>query len=154
MLESSMVYLLIRSLPENILLILSGFILMDLKLDKIKIIKLGLLFSLIMHFVRNLPITFGVHTIISMILLELFLIKLSGEKSMKSIIMTLVIYIALILSEGIYIWVVVDLFGIPEELVMNNTNIKGAISSFPSLIIFLLLIFIIKKIYNKIISSK
>ena len=66
MLKSSLAYVILRVIPECIILILGSYILLDLKIDKYKIMKYGFLYGLIVTLIRSLPITFGVHSLLSM----------------------------------------------------------------------------------------
>ena len=77
MLNSSLAYVVLRVIPESIILMLSSFILLDLKLDKLKVLKYGVFHGMIVTLIRTLPINFGVHSLLSMIALGLILFKLS-----------------------------------------------------------------------------
>ena len=79
MLESSVTYILLRTFPESIILVLSGLILLDIKIDTKNVIKKGILLGISITFIRLLPINFGVHSVLSMIVLEIILYKNSGN---------------------------------------------------------------------------
>ena len=66
MLESSLVYTITRTLPESLVLVLSGLILLGIgiDIDKSKVIKKGMLLGFIIGIIRLLPINFGVHSIL------------------------------------------------------------------------------------------
>lgn len=142
-------YVIIRSLPESILLILAGFILLNLKIDKIKILKVGLIFGIIVTGIRSLPTAYGIHTVLSMMMLGFVLIKTTEVQLAQGIMATCGIFISLALSEGIYVGIATGLFGIDMDILVNP-NIEGAIMSLPSLLIFIGIVMIMKSIFGRI----
>lgn len=154
MLESSMEYILIRSLPESILLVLAGAMLLDLDIGIKNGCKLGLIMSAIVGLIRFLPITFGVHTILSIVILGIILIIISRGKLIQSIIATLTIFISLVFSESIYLILFKRIFKTNVVFLLNNTNFSMALLSLPSLIIFLGLVFSINKLRKKCLNLR
>ncbi|RDY24934.1 hypothetical protein CHF27_001670 [Romboutsia maritimum] len=152
MLKSSVIYTLVRSLPESILFIFLGNMLLEANMSKNKILQMGMLMTLIISFVRLLPITFGVHTIISIMIEVLIFTYLSGNKIIQSVIITFELFIALLLSETIYMFIAINIFKINLNVLVNRSNFISAISSIPSLLIFLGIAFIIKFFNNKVNS--
>lgn len=150
MLESSVIYVLIRSLPESIILTLSGMILLGVELDKNKIFKYGTLLGLTIAFIRGLPINFGVHTILSMIIFGLMLFYISNKQVINSMIATLGVWIALVLSEGIYVVILTKVFGISFDKLSNNIDPNVAIMTLPSLLIIILLVLLFRKVKHVI----
>lgn len=149
MLQSSIAFALIRTIPEGILLMLSIYILLDLKLEIDKILKNGILFGIIVTIIRKLPITFGVHSLLSMVVLGLILFKISSKNLMEVIIALCDAWIALALSEGIYYVIATSIFSISSSVLTNYKSIQGALSTLPSLGIFLLLVFVVKSMKRK-----
>lgn len=150
MLNSSLSYIIIRSLPECILLIISSYILMDIKLDKIDILKKSILYLIILTLIRVLPINFGIHTVLSMFVLGTILYRLKGQDIINTILTISKIFICLAMSEGIYMVMANDVMGIPLKLLTDNTKIVSAMLTLPSLLIFFILVLIIKMLTNKI----
>ena len=150
MLQSSMSYILIRTFPESIVLVLSGMILLGIKIDGKKIINSGIILGILITFIRSLPINFGVHTILSMTVLEVILYKNSNDQLIKSMISTCMIWISLALSEGIYILIATKIMNIPFENLANNKSIEGALATLPSLVILVGIVFIFKIIVKKV----
>lgn len=153
MLKSSVIYTLVRSLPESILFIFLGNMLLEANMSKNKILQMGMLMTLIISFVRLLPITFGVHTIISIMIEVLIFTYLSGNKIIQSVIITFELFIALLLSETIYMFIAINIFKINLNVLVNQSNFISAISSIPSLLIFLGIAFIIK-FFNYKVNSR
>lgn len=155
MLESTWQYIIIRTFPESIILILAGVILLGKKINKLEILKNGLLLGLLITIIRKLPINFGVHTILAMVTLLVLLYNMSDRASfIPPLITTSLIWIALAISEGIYIGLAINVLKIPFEYLASNSTPEGAILTLPSLIILMVIILLFKSIKNKIINKR
>lgn len=150
MLNSSLSYVIIRSFPESIFLILSGYILFNLNINLKNIIKNSLFYLVILTCIRMLPISFGIHTILSMFVIGMIFYKFENQQIISTIINVSKIYICLAISEGIYMVIADKILKIPTQILTNNTSINSAILSLPSLLIFILLIIGINLITKKI----
>ncbi len=155
MLESTWQYIIIRTFPESIILILAGVILLGKKINKLEILKNGMLLGLLITIIRKLPINFGVHTILAMVTLLVLLYNISDRISfIPPLITTSLIWIALAISEGIYIGLATMVLNIPFDHLASNSTIEGAILTLPSLIILIVIILLFKNIKNKIINKR
>lgn len=150
MLDSDIIYTIMRTFPESIVLIWSGLTLLGIKKDKISILKQGILFGIIVYIIRRLPINFGIHTVLCMITIGIILINISKGRLINSIIVTCQIWIALALSEGLYMVIATKLLNIPFEVLIDNTGLEGAIITLPSLLILCCIVLGFKKIQEKI----
>lgn len=150
MLNSSLSYIIIRSFPESIFLILSGYILFKLKINFKNIIKNSLFYLVILTCIRILPISFGIHTVLSMFVIGMIFYKLEDQQIISTIINVSKIYICLAISEGIYVVIADGILKIPTQILANNTSINSAILSLPSLLIFILLIIGLNVVTKKI----
>lgn len=147
--STTLSYVIIRSLPESILFMLAGFILLNLKIDKSRIIRIGLLFGIIVTVIRSLPIAYGIHTILGMMIGGFILIKITEVPLAHGVMATCGIFISLAMSEGIYIGITTGLLRMDiDKLVAPNAT--GAIMSLPSLGIFIGIVMIMKSLFNKI----
>ncbi len=153
MLHSSLAYVVLRVIPESIVLMLSSFILLDLKLDKLKVLKYGVFHGMIVTLIRTLPINFGVHSLLSMIALGLILFKLSGKNFMEVVIAPCNIWIALALSEGIYYFIASKIIYIDPEILTNYQTVSGAVSTLPSLAILVMIVMVIKSMKKRMMKS-
>lgn len=154
MLESSIPYIMIRTFPESIVLILSGVILLGISINVKKIFKQSMILGFIVVSIRILPINFGVHTLLSMIGLGLILFRLSSNNILNSIVSTCMIFISLVLSEGIYVFIATDILKIPIETLMNNQSFIGALITLPSLIITFIIVMLFSLVIKKIKKDK
>ncbi|UOW67437.1 hypothetical protein [Paraclostridium bifermentans] len=150
MLNSSLSYVIIRSFPESIFLILSGYILFNLNINLKNIIRNSLFYLVILTCIRMLPISFGIHTVLSMFVIGMIFYKFENQQIISTIINVSKIYICLAISEGIYMVIADKILKIPTQILTNNTSINSAILSLPSLLIFILLIIGINLITKKI----
>ena len=141
MLESSLVYIITRTFPESIVVVLSGIILLGINIDKEKVLKYGICLGFIISVIRLLPINFGVHSILSMIAVWIILFKNANNDIIKSMVSTCLVWISLALSEGI-------------DKLMDNTSLTGAIITLPSLLIMFLIVILLKYIKCNILKFK
>lgn len=153
MLESSIIYLLVRTIPESIILMLSGYILLGAKIKDniVNILKQGIILGLFIYVVRSLPINFGIHTILSMIIQGIMLYRISNKNIVQLMIATCQVWLSLILSEAIYIAIAIKILNLDLDLLTNNQNIDSAITTLPSLLILILIVFLFRHFNKKII---
>ena len=140
MLESSLVYIITRTFPESLILVLSGVVLLGINIDKKRIFKDGIILGMIIGIIRLLPITFGVHSILSMISLCIILLRYDNNDIVKSMVSTCLVWISLALSECIYILISISFLNIKVERLTDNTTLQGAIITLPSLLIMFLIV--------------
>ena len=154
MLSSSLSYIIIRSFPECILTLIASYILLDLDLKLEEVIKKSIFFVIIVLFIRMLRISFGIHTILSLFVLGIILYKFKKQNVIHTIVAISKTFVCLAISEAIYMSLVTGIFKIPIEILTDNTNIRSAILTLPSLLVFMLLVILIKKIELKLQNKK
>lgn len=150
MLSSSLQYIIVRSFPECICLILSTYILLNMKINIYNVIKESIIFVIIVVFIRALPINFGIHTILISFVLGIMLYKLKNQNIIKTILTISKVCICLAISEGIYMSIATNILKVPVYLITNNTKFKSAILSLPSLVVFILFVVIFKKMEDRL----
>lgn len=150
MLRTSIGHILVRTFPECAIMLLVGCYFLKIKISMRTLLKKTLLLGVIQSCIRMLPISFGIHTIIGMALVLFVLVDLSKDTFINCIMSLCKLFLCLIISESLYISLLLNVISVPEKLILNNYTIMGAIYSLPSLILFailaILLEFIIKKI--------
>lgn len=154
MLSSSLSYIIIRSLPECMLMLIASYILLNLDLKLEEVIKKSIWYAAVVLVIRTLPISFGIHTIFSMFVLGTILYKFKNQNIINTILTIAKIFVCLGASEGIYMAIVTGVFKIPVEVLTDNTNILSAILSLPSLIVFIGLVFLFKQVENRIANNR
>jgi hypothetical protein len=153
-LESSLVYIITRTFPESLILVLSGVVLLGINIDKKRIFKDGIILGMIIGIIRLLPITFGVHSILSMISLCIILLRYDNNDIVKSMVSTCLVWISLALSECIYILISISFLNIKVERLTDNTTLQGAIITLPSLLIMFLIVLLLKYAKDNILKFK
>ncbi len=111
MLQLKPIEFVLRTLPEGFLVILAIYIFSKTKIDKIKYLITSIIFSVTTYTVRSLPINYGVHMVLSVLLLLFIIVsynKIDVVSSIKSIIF---IYLIQFISEAINV------------LILNSMNI-------------------------------
>ena len=109
---------------------------------------------IIVLFIRMLPISFGIHTILSLFVLGIILYKFKKQNVIHTIVAISKTFVCLAISEAIYMSLVTGIFKIPIEILTDNTNIRSAILTLPSLLVFMLLVILLKKIELKFQNKK
>lgn len=150
MLSSSLSYIIIRSFPECALLILASYILLGIKLNFKEMLKQSILYLTVLTCIRMLPISFGIHTVLSMFVLGTILYKLKNQDIINTILTISKIFVCLAMSEGIYMLIINNIMGVPTELLTDNTRISSALLTLPSLLIFIILVVILNRITKKL----
>ena len=150
MLNSSLSYVIIRSFPESVFLVLAGYILFNLDINLKSIIKNSLFYLVTLTCIRMLPISFGIHTILSTLVIGMIFYKFEKQQIIQTIINISQIYICLAISEVMYMFIADKILKIPTEILANNTSINSAVLSLPSLIIFILLFITLSLLTKKI----
>ncbi|WP_419726258.1 hypothetical protein [Terrisporobacter petrolearius] len=148
-LDTSLGYILVRTFPECAIVLLAGCYFLNLRISIKTLLKKTLILGIIQSCIRMLPISFGIHTIIGMVIVLFVLVDMSKDTFINCIMALCKIFLCLILSESIYIKLLVDFLSVPENLLVKNDNVKAAIYSLPSLVIFVVLFILVEFISKK-----
>lgn len=100
------------SIPETILFLLLGFKLFNLELSKQHLLYLSLLNAGVAYIVRNLPIFYGIHTLIMIVLLALVGAALSKIKFKSTFIAVLTGGLLLGIIQGMTIPLIFNFTGL------------------------------------------
>lgn len=150
MLHTSPGYILVRTFPECAIVLIIGCYFLHLKVSRTTLLKKTLILGIIQSFIRMLPISFGIHTIIGMAFVLFMLVDMSKDTFINAIMALCKIFLCLILSESIYITLLIDILSIPDKVFVNNYTVTGAIYSLPSLLIFAILSILLEFITKKL----
>lgn len=141
MLHLSIMELFCRAIPDSIILILGTHIFSRSTINKIKLIKSIIFVSLIIYFIRCLPITFGIHTllvILCVILIATRVHKIELIKAVKAVFLTMFIqYTSEIINMA---WIQLCL-GKDLEVIFSNPIVKS-LYGLPSLFISCLILYL------------
>lgn len=148
MLELSLVECIFRLIPESFLMVLSIYMFSKTDIDKKNYLKASLSLSVLIFVVRKLPINYGVHTIVCMIITICTISYVSNIDMVMGIKGTILSYIFLFICEGINLFILKLLFNDQIGRILNNNNLK-TLFAVPSLIIFASILCIYYKIIKK-----
>lgn len=144
MVGKELLSLIFQDFPESIIFALACFILLNLKLEWKRILIIALL-QTFTNLVRLLPIAFGMHTIILIISLVLYIRIITNLKLSKIFITVIICFVVVAISQIIYYEPMMKLFNLDYQGVTSSPFYR-AIFSIPEYIA-LLLIPVVKRTY-------
>lgn len=125
----------LRLIPESFILILAGYAFTGKKIEKKVFCISSILLAVATYLIRMLPIHFGVHTIILIMIYVLITVYINKIDVMESISAILISSIILFMCEWINVYVLTYLFNLSSENIFRNTVTKVLYGT-PSLIVF------------------
>jgi hypothetical protein len=150
----SVTQLLLKGVPEGMLTILALHFFTETKVTFKKYLPLSLVYITIIYLIRFLPITIGVNTMLSILLL-IFLFQITYRTSLSKIVRTVIsaifIMILIIVSEALNFFTLYLLLGQNETAEYMNSSIPiiRSVSTIPSTIFYALFVLIGYLILNK-----
>jgi hypothetical protein len=148
MLKLTLFEMIIRTIPEGFLFILASYIFSGQIVEKKRYCLAGVLIGISTYLIRMLPINFGVHTIILLVIYVLIGTLICRINVVKCISAGLVSVIIMFTSELVNVYLVQNVFKVPLEKAVENPYMKQ-LYFMPSLLIFAAVIFILYKILYK-----
>lgn len=135
----SITQLLIKGVPEGMLIVLALHFFTRTKIMWKKYLILSLLYIVATYFIRFLPIKLGINTMLSLLVLILLFqaaYKAQLERVARSVISSVVILIILVLSEALNIFLLQFAFGYDKAaaLLQSSNMLIKSISITPSTI--------------------
>ena len=135
MLKLSWLEFFVRAIPEAFLLVFSTYALSKTFINKKKYLISSIFVAIIGSIIRILPINFGVHTIIFLIMfiaVAVSINKIDITKSIKASIMAIILQF---ICEGINVFIIQFVFGLDINVIFKNPSLK-TLYGIPSLILF------------------
>ncbi len=135
MLKVQMFEFVARLIPEAFIFMFSAYTFSRIRLEKNKYLLSSLLLSLSVFIIRMLPINYGVHTILNIIILTVIaniINKINMVDAIKSTITTTVLLFVL---EGISVVMLKSIFNDQLQIMFQDPKLK-IIFGLPSLITF------------------
>lgn len=148
MLKLSLIELFLRLIPEGFILALSIYAFSNIEIDRKRLIISGIILSINPYFIRMLPISFGVHTILLIMLYILVAVNINHIDIIKSIKSGLLAYIILALCDLADFVLVVNILNVPIEKFAGEVQWKMLLGA-PSLILFFIIIYVFYKKNHK-----
>ena len=137
-----------RAIPEGFLFVFAVYVFSRTTINKKKYIISSILFATIIFMVRLLPINYGVHTILALMLLLMLTTKYNKIDIMKSIRSVLGLVLIQFLAEGINILILNLTPNINIDILLKDPIFKTLLGV-PSLIIISLIVYLFYKVNKK-----
>lgn len=149
MLKVTLIEFIFRAIPEAFIYIFAMYVFAGAKIDKVRYIKTSIILAIMMCTIRSLPISYGVHTIL-IIMIAITLCGTINKLAIIDIIHASIISVVIqFLAEGIDILLIEAVFKKNIHEVLKNPLHK-VIYGIPSLVMWGAAIFI----YYQYISKK
>jgi hypothetical protein len=147
MLTKYLIAIFLRMIPESILLIKGAQLLAGKKGETMKVVYSGACLGTAIFFIRRLPISFGVHTILSLLLYIFILLKIFRIEFFRGVSVALICILILAFTDTVATVFYTKGFGISGEWLYGGSALAFLLSDL-SLLLFVSIILLIKKIKN------
>ncbi|MBX4260270.1 hypothetical protein KTC96_03065 [Clostridium estertheticum] len=140
MLRLTLSYVFLRILPEEFLFIFAVYVFSKTIINVEKYMKSSIIYIIAVYLIRLLPIQYGIHTIIAVVVVILLTVNINKISIIKSIQASLMTVILLFICEGINVFIIQHIFKADVKYVFSQPLSKIVYST-PSLVIFALIVF-------------
>ena len=135
MLKLPVIELFLRLIPEAFLLIFAAYVFSKTPVNKGRYILSSILFGSINYFIRLLPIDYGIHSVLGLILFVILLTNINKINVIKSIQAVFINTITMFICEGVNVIIIQFILKKDMNLVFGDP-ISKTIYGAPSLLIF------------------
>ena len=129
---------LLQGIPESLALVTLALALAGEKLEMRRIALIGIAHAVIIFIIRLLPLTFGVHSILSLFTIALLLTIFLKVRFSRSLLSALIVLIVLAAAETVSFSLFLYLTGLSYEQLKENIFIYS-MSGWPQVILLFLL---------------
>ena len=143
MLEQDILSLITRMIPEAFIIIYSIYILTKSKVNIKRILISSIIGGIGIYIIRLLPIHFGVHTILSIMMYIILAVKLNKIDMYKAITITLVSIIILFILDFLIALIYSKIFQLSSELLFGGGLLSNIVSIPPLILFFIVIQFIV-----------
>lgn len=148
MLKISLFELFLRGIPEGFLLVLAIYAFCKKKIDGKRYVIASVILFTATYLIRRLPINYGVHTLISILVLIGLCTKLCQLPLMSVIKSALLVTMILFILEACNVMILQIIYKDALTVVLNDP-IQKALVSFPSTVLFAIVILLCYRSMNK-----
>jgi len=141
-----LIALALQVIPEGIAVVTLTFVLSKAELNWGKICLLGIGLSLVVYTIRLFPITLGVHTIVSLGLLIVFMNAFTDVDTTTSVVSSVISFITLLVFEKVSIKIITSVFNITIETILKNSIVRTLIG-LPHVVLLFLTGYIMKRCF-------
>lgn len=132
----------LRTIPEAFILILAAYAFSSKKPEKSVFCISAILLGLATYLIRMLPIHFGVHTIILLVIYVLISVNINKIDIIKAISAGLVSSIVLFFSEWLNVFVLTKVLKIDIDTIFKSP-IRKSVYLLPSMMLFVLIVILV-----------
>jgi hypothetical protein len=129
----------LRLIPESFILILAAYAFSSKKIEKKLFCISSILLAVATYLIRLLPIHFGVHTIILLVIYVLITVNINKIAIIKVISAGLVSSVVLFFSEWLNVFVLTELLNVNVDIIFKSP-VKKSIYLLPSIMLFALIV--------------
>ncbi|NNU77483.1 hypothetical protein [Clostridium estertheticum] len=140
MLRLTLLEVVLRSLPEEFLVIFAVYVFSKTVINIKRYIISSIIYLFAVYAIRLLPIQYGVHTILNIIIIIVLTDNISKISIIKSIKASIMAVILLFICEGINVFIIQHIFKADVRSVLSHTVTK-ILYGIPSLLIFAVIVF-------------
>ncbi|MPQ30651.1 hypothetical protein E4V42_04290 [Clostridium estertheticum] len=141
MLRLTLLYVFLRILPEEFLVVFAVHLFSKTVINVKKYIISSMFFVIAVYLIRLLPIQYGIHTIIGVVVVIVLTININKISIIKSIQASIMAVILEFICEGINVFIIQHIFKADVKYVFSQPLSKIVYAT-PSLVIFALILFI------------
>ncbi len=156
MMKLSILEFLLRTIPESFLFILASYLFARKNINEKLYFISSMVFAICIYLIRMLPINFGVHTIISIIIYILISVLINNIPIIKVIPYSLILIITLSICEWTNLFIINILLKVNINSILTNP-FRKIIYLMPSLILFAFIVlayYLLTCKINKGVSKK
>lgn len=134
--------LIIQGYPESVALIYLAYSVAGVKWETKRILWMALLYIATVFVIRSLPISFGIHGIILIIVLTIYLNLIGKIDQLKALKASLISFAFLSIVEALVFKIIISITGISFEIIASNIYIRILSGYPPTFILFVIAILI------------
>ncbi|MFZ3131010.1 MAG: hypothetical protein WA125_07915 [Desulfosporosinus sp.] len=143
-----MIVLLLQGIPEQIAVATLAFVMAKVPVQWNQVISIGIILAICAYVVRLLPIPFGIHTILLIVLLFIALVWLGKGDFSLSLLASLLSFLALVIFEFVFMSLLMPVFGLTPEILATD-SVKRIMIAEPQVILLFSAAFLLNRFYNK-----
>jgi len=140
MLKLTLLEVFLRALPESFLVVFAVYAFSKTVINMKRYIISSIFYVILIYIIRLLPIQYGVHTILNIIVLIVLTVNINKIVIIKSIQASIMALILLFICEGINMFIIQYIFKVNVINLLTNRSLK-ILYGIPSLVIFATTVF-------------
>jgi len=140
--------MLFQGIPEQIAVATLAFVIAKIPLKWNKVILIGIILAFCAYVVRLLPIPFGIHLILLIVVLFIALLWLGKGDFSLSLIACLLSFLTLVIFEYVCLSLLMPVFGLTPESLSTDLVKRIVIGELQVLLLFITA-FLLNKFYKK-----